>query len=182
MTETVQELHIHIRDWPTRNDIQEYIHQNDSHRKITEFLTLEFDTMVSFKVGDVDLLSGYDEAFFLPLHAFIRQLSLGMKSLVRDNETTFPIFLQQYEVAEGDPAHRMTWKRKGDRIHVSMEWGGQVEAPAVIKSFSGASLTATSFQTTIIDFIDVYVRKIMMLLGSHAKWKGEEISALFEDF
>ena len=80
MTDTVQVLQIRLDEWPTRGDIQEFLAQTDSHRKITEFLTLEYDAAVSLKIGEVDLLSGYPEAFFLPIHAFVRSLSQGVKS------------------------------------------------------------------------------------------------------
>lgn len=182
MSDSVQELHIHIGEWPTREDIQEFTHQNDSHRKISEYLTQEFDTMISFSVKGTDLLSGYNEAFFLPLHALVRQLSRAVKALDRDGEVAFPIYLQQYEIKEGDPAHTMKWKRSGNVLHVSMEWGGQVDAPDVIRSFQGVEVDAGVFRTTVVEFLDLYARKVMMLLGRHADWTGEEISVLFEEF
>ncbi|TNE49759.1 MAG: hypothetical protein EP343_10590 [Deltaproteobacteria bacterium] len=181
MSDTAQVLQIRLDEWPTRGDIQEFLAQTDSHRKITEFLTLEYDAAVSLKVGDLDLLSGYPEAFFLPVHAFVRSLSRGVKEMDENGEATLPIYLQQYEVEEGNPAHKITLQRDDDKVRIGFEWGGESDPPDFL-SFDNLVVNREQFRSTVIDFIDLYARKIMMLLSMRADWSGEEISSLFEEF
>lgn len=181
MSETVYSVQIQCSEWPTRDDLQEFLRDGQSRQKIREFLTQEFDTLISMKVGDIDLFSDYPDAFILPVHAFVRELSQGIKTLDLTPQVTIPIYLQQYAIEEGDPAHRLILVREGEHVRLRFVWGGKVATPQHLR-FDSLLLHYQDFRQTVLDFMDTYIRKVMMLLAAHADWKGEEIAVLFESF
>lgn len=169
-------------EWPGRDDLIDMLHQPNSKEEVQQFLTQEFDTLVSFKIGDLDLLAGYPEAFFLPLHAFVRSVSAGLKAFNRDGKATMPIYLQQYQVSEGDPAHTMSWRLEGDQVFVELTWGGTVQAPAHLDEVASRSVSLPIFRKEIARFVDFYTRKVALLLGPFGDWSGDDIAALFASF
>lgn len=178
----VTKFTIEAHEWPGRGDLAEFVHHSNAKEEIQDYLTQEFDTLVSFRLDDLDVLAGYTDAYFLPLHAFARSLSAGMKQLVETGEASFPLYLQQYEVSEGDPAHMMTWSRKDNAVQVGLQWVGDVTPPAHLAALADVTIDYEMFRREVVRFLDFYAKKIALLLGPLADWSGDQIATLFDGF
>lgn len=182
MNTGVPSLKIEVDEWPQRDDLLEFLHTPNAKQDIHAFLTEEFDTIISFRIGELDLLSGYKEAFILPLHAFVRSLSQGLKALAAQESVDVPIYLQQHAVSPGSPAHTLQLTLKDEQLEMTFTWGGQNDPPAQFDELSTFSLDPTDTQKEIAQLVDTYARTVARLLGHLHDWSGDDISALFESF
>jgi hypothetical protein len=110
------------------------------------------------------------------------QLSQGLKTLDQEGIVQVPIYLQQYKIDEGDPAHIMEWEREENQIMIRFQWCNTSSVPKSLVDLGEVIVDCHQFREEILAFLDTYTRKIAMLLGFHANWTGEEISTLFEQF
>ena len=182
MSTNAYTLTIKIDEWPTRDDLQRFLRASNAKEEIHNFLTQEFDTTISFKIGEVDLLANYQEAFILPLHAFFATLSSGLKQLAKEQKSVVPIYLQQYAVSEGSPAHILNWRLEGTFLYFQFVWGGEVETPKHIANLGEVKINFANMQKELIRVINEYSHTITYLLGHLKDWDGSDISALFANF
>lgn len=178
---SVSTFSIDASEWPGRDDLSEFLHQSNAKDEVHKYLTEEFDTLITFRVEDTNLLSGYPEAFFLPLHAFARSLSQLLKQMEANNEGRVPIYLQQYAVSEGEPAHTLSFTQEGDAVQFRLEWGGE-STPEGWDSQNTVSLSRADFRSETARFLDFYTRKIVLLLSPLPRWSEDQIGQLFSDF
>jgi|GEM_PF-1822781 len=182
MSTEVLPFELKISDWPAKAELYDLSTSSNSKAVIEEFLCEEFDTEISFTIGEIDFLSGYPEAFILPLHAFLRSVSGGLKALIEEGESEVSIYLQQYNTKEGDPSHKMQWSLNGTNVNISFQWGGQVEVPAHLKELGTVTVTASNLHEKITSAVNAYSQKIVFLLGGRNDWQGDAITTLFEGF
>lgn len=179
---TTQTFSMEIQEWPSREDITDLLKGHQSKEAVRDFIAREFDTIIHFKIGDFDLLAGYPEAFFLPLHAFLQSLSSGLKSLSGTPSVNLPIYLQQYEVDEGDPAHTLILSWSDGALQVKLQWGGPNEAPEVIANHPPLLVDFQQFHGTIVQRMKEYYQQIALLVGSLSGWESADVAALFAEF
>lgn len=179
MSKAVQSLHIKVDEWPRRSDLSDLLTAPNPKEAIEEFITQEFDTDISFKVGEVDLLSGYPEAFILPLSAFLGSLSQGIQKIRSEKQAKIPIYLQQYEIGPSSSSHSIELSLDDDIITMCFEWGGDQKCPKHLASLGEIYLKSDQFEEVIESLLANYNRKLVMLLNSISARGSEEFSSLF---
>ncbi|MCK6508398.1 hypothetical protein L6R29_00335 [Myxococcota bacterium] len=172
---------IQITELPTLEDIKEFTSIDDK-AGISEYLQKEFDAYISMRIGNTDILANYPEAFILPVHAFVKSMSNGLRILAEEKAVRIPIYLQQYDVEPGSRAHYLHWRLEDGRLLMRFEWSGFKEAPAFLRDLGEVEIHTAQTQKAISDVVGAYVQRIALLLRQLEGWTNEDLEELFDGF
>ncbi|MEM1007447.1 MAG: hypothetical protein AAGJ35_00450 [Myxococcota bacterium] len=177
----IRTLSFEVEEWPTFTDVKEFLPLNDK-QKMKEFLTEEFDSFVHMRADDLDLLSGYPEAFILPVHAFVRSLSRGLRDLAKHHQASVPIYLQQYAVVPGSQSHTLECKLDQGWVEINFSWGGEKEPPIFLKELPTLRVPATTLQQAVVECTAQYIQHMAEVLRRLPEWQVLDSKSLFEEF